>query len=161
MPRGNLWGLVVVIVLAAVLLPAASLGFADSAIDQDVEDEQLTLEYQVPVPVDAADHAISFDEEIQVVDPSAGGDELVDGTDYEWNDSSGEVTAINEEYNQTDVDVSYTYFAQTEETRAIAQIARPVGTLLGYLPLIVGVFAAMGLVAGAFKLAGSGGFGGR
>ena len=152
--KGNIWTVIVVLIFAALLLPSANLAFSESLETNDVEAEILNLEEGTPVPVDAAEYAVSFSEEHEVRDAGTGST-LDEGTDYEWDSDNGTVTALTQDYDQEDVEVDYTYEAPTETTRNIEGLLAWVNPLVAYgLLLFVTLGAAFGL---AGSIGGRGG----
>lgn len=145
--KGNLWTVIVLVVVIALLLPGINLAFSESLEENNVEAETVTLEFEEQVPVSAADYATSFDEDVTVAD-SGTGSELTEGEDYEWNSSDGTITALDESYDNEDVDIDYTYHAPTETTRDIEGLLAWVTPLLTYgLFLLVTLGAALGLAS--------------
>lgn len=66
--------------------------------------------------------------------------ELVEGTDYEWNETDGTVTYFNTQ-NVTDGNtgnISYTYLENTRQVSVLSRVIDPVVGFVSWSPLLVG-----------------------
>lgn len=142
--------LVFAVVIAAVLgiLWAVGAEYQDAPeADYSQTDEAITADVGNWTPVDAPDDARSFYDDETVTNSS--GATLSEGTDYEWNTSTGELywydTSSVSDGEQMAVD--YNYSAPT-------QTARNLKTVLD-VPLTI-VFPIAGLIVVAFTVAGLG-----
>lgn len=87
------------------------------------------------------EHTAGFNESVTVYNSS--GDELVKGTDYEWNASDGTISY----YNTANVadneagNISYTYFKNTQDVQLLSDIIDPIVLFASQSPLLIGGLA--------------------
>jgi hypothetical protein len=89
--------------------------------------------------VDEAATASGFVVDVEV---SHNGTELVEGRDYAWNATAGELSRLNSSSvpEGEDVAVSYQYFTRNEETKASDSI---LSTVVGVIPVFLLAIAAL------------------
>jgi len=110
--------LVLIIVLGAIVAlgPAA---LAEGAVVVAVTDESITVDYDREVSVNES--GLEYNEPVTITND---GTTLQEGTDYEWNATTGNVTWYNttstSEGDQAEID--YEYEAVTEESQQLAQL---------------------------------------
>lgn len=78
---------------------------------------------------------------------------LVEGTDYEWNTSTGEVRPLSGTDATTTINASYNYSAPSEGTQTGLAIVPDVWLIVGVLTVVAAVLALVGgfvLFVGAF-----------
>jgi len=126
---GNLWQIAVVVVLAAVLLPAANLAYSEQATTTTTT-ENITVQHgeSSGVSVDAA----VYNESVTISD---GGTTYEAGNDYRWDAAFGTVYWPNSTSapDGSEVDIQYTYSTSDETTDATASIIGSVGWLVWVL----------------------------
>lgn len=129
----------VVILLLALSIPALATAYDYAGTPFEYE-ETLTVDYsnESPVSENATIEGYGDNETISV-----DGTQLVEGTDYAWNTSSGNVTWYNTS-NTTSGDsarVSYRAYQRTAESAMAWTIISPFMALFGLYGLIVSVRA--------------------
>lgn len=144
---GNLWQIAVVIVLAAILLPAANMAY-DDASTATTTTENITVQHGETTAV--SQDAAVYDETVTITD---GNETLQEGSDYDWQASFGAVqwyengsVADGEE-----VEIQYTYHEADDTTDGIATIIGSVGWLvwaLVFLTVIATLIAWLGFGEG-------------
>jgi len=119
----------------------------------NVTDEEVVADVGNWTAVDAPDHAQSFGDD-EVITNSTG-TQLDEGSDYDWNASTGEIrwydtsSVSDGETMQAD----YSYTSKTQEARTVRKVLSvPIEIILPAGVLIVTAMAIAGLVAGAYAL---------
>lgn len=129
---GNLWQIAVIVVLAAVLLPAANIAYSDQAT-ATTTNESITVQHgqTTAVSVDAA----VYDEEVTITD---GNQTLTAGDDYEWQANFGAVywPANGSTTDGETLEIEYTHHSAGEDTDGVATIIGSVGWLVWALVLL-------------------------
>ena len=141
--KGNLWAFVVVVILGALLLPAAGIAYEDSTIFE-VEDENQTLSDDF-VPLDEANEADRcFDE--TVTHPEDG--TLVESEDYEIDEDECAIRSDSNDYENEDVVIDYRFSSETDTTAAVNGVLGETEVLYPVLVLVVGVATLLGWING-------------
>lgn len=126
MRDATIWTVLVVVVVLAMFLPAAEGAFDASAETRAVTNESITVDYANETPVDAPAATVGFSDHVTIHNSSDA--QLVgNGTDYDWNATTGNVSWINTT-NTTDGEtaaISYEYDIRPEQTRIAAALLRP------------------------------------
>lgn len=146
--KGTLWSMAVVAVFLAVVLPAANIGYYNATSTSTVFNESGTVDYSQPVAVNNTDLTVRYLNNETVYDKN--GQELIEGTDYDWNTSSGEITfydtvSTNDGENFT---IDYAYETRTDTTTDIAALISPWGAFLGIFFFVVVISALLGMLFG-------------
>lgn len=149
MPRQSIFAIVAVVLLIGVA--GAALGQSDrqAAEPQSVTNESLTVNYSAPTAVDNGEPRYGWNDSVTVY--NASGNQLQDGTDYEWNSSTGEVTWFNTSAT-TDgetASISYTYEQRDATTAGLASLFGGGYYVLGLLVLVIGIGLVRELTGGA------------
>lgn len=144
----KVWTAVVVIVLLAFVAPTLSVSFESSTVEFAELNESITLS-DSGTYVDASDDAFRFRDNETVLH---GGNDLVEGTDYQWNASTGELTRLSGASvpNNEPVTITYAYLSPSENTRELSDVlgnSRFVLTALLFLLAGAGVLALLGRVS--------------
>jgi|GEM_PF-2702825 len=112
--------------------------------------------------VNAPNYTLGFWDNETIVDSQ--GNTLTEGTDYEWNTSTGTITWLS----SPDVDdgetmtVDYAYWAKTQQARTLRALFQvPIGVIIPLSVLIIAGMAVAGLAAGVYALFGGRGGGRR
>lgn len=148
-----------VLLFAVVLVGVMGIAWAVGAqyesapeTTTNVTDESIVADVGNWTALDAPDYAQDhYDETIT----NSSGATLTNGTDYDWNASTGEIYW----YDTSSVDdgetmqVDYTYSAKTEQARTARKVlAIPIEIILPAGVLIVLAMAVAGLAAGVYAL---------
>jgi hypothetical protein len=147
-----LFAIVLVGVLGIVWATSAQYQAAPEA-DYAVANEAITADVGNWTPVDAPDHAQRFYDNETVTNSS--GAQLTEGTDYEWNTSTGELRWYDTDSvaDGEEMSVDYTYSAKTDRARTARSVLRvPVETILPAGVLIIAAMSLVGLAAGTLGL---------
>ncbi|MFW5905408.1 MAG: hypothetical protein ACOCUO_01010 [archaeon] len=153
-----------VFLFAVVLVGVLGIAWAVSAqYDQapetttNVTDEDIVADTGNWTGVDAPDYALSFDDETIT---NSSGTQLDEGSDYDWNSSTGEIHWYNTSAvsDGETMQIDYSYSAKTEQARSVQTIlAVPINLILPAGILIVVAMAVAGLAAGSYSLLTSSG----
>jgi len=149
-----------VLLFAVILVAVLGIAWAVGAQYQqapetttNVTDEDVVADVGNWTAVDAPEHARSFGDDEVITNSS--GTQLDEGSDYDWNASTGEIywydtsSVSDGETMQAD----YSYTSKTEEARTARQVLSvPIEIILPAGVLIVVAMAVAGLVAGAYTL---------
>lgn len=152
--KGNLWHVIVVALFLAILLPAVNLGYQATAQTAPSTTTTVTVDYSQPSTIDAGDdRLLSYldNETITVTDTNTT---LTDGTDYQWNTSTGQLTWLNSTAT-SDGDTAtlqYAYRYRGETTTDIAGFLQPWGRIIGVFLLVtaLGYFVSMAYGGGGW-----------
>jgi len=145
----DIWRFAVLAVFAVTLLLGANAAYAsdDATTLESVTNESVTVNYSVDSQVNASYPRVFLDNET-ITD--SGGATLTEGTDYDWNTSTGNITWYNtlqtSEGEQAHID--YAFRRPTTGTRLNGGILRVFGGLVGVLLLVVGVGAMWNISGG-------------
>jgi hypothetical protein len=145
-----------VLVFAIVLVGVIGVTWAVSAqyeasptVNYSAVDDPHVADVGNTTQVDAPDYALSYLDNETITDSS--GTQLSEGTDYEWNTSTGEIYW----YNSTDVEdgeemkVEFAYRGKTEQARSAKSIlAIPIDLVFPAALLVVVAMSVAGLAAG-------------
>jgi hypothetical protein len=144
------------VILVAVLGIVWAVGAQYQAAPEtttNVTNEDVVADIGNWTAVDAPDHARSFGDDEVIT--NSNGTQLQEGTDYDWNASTGEVYW----YDTSSVDdgetmqADYSYTSKTEEARTARNVLSvPIEVILPAGLLIVVAMAVAGLAAGAYAL---------
>lgn len=144
------------VVLVGVLGIAWAVGaqYADAPeADYTVDGETVVADVGNETAVDAPDYTQRFYDNETITNSS--GATLSEGTDYDWNTSTGAITW----YDTSSVDdgeqmqVDYAYSAKTEQARTARQVLSvPIEIILPAGVLIVLAMSVAGLAAGVYAL---------
>lgn len=149
-----------VLLFAVVLVAVMGIAWAVGAQYESAPETTYTVTGETVVAdtgnwtaVDAPDYAQSFYDNETVRDPDDA--TIQEGTDYEWNTSTGEIywynTSSVSDGDQMSVD--YAYSAKSEQARTARKIlAVPIEIILPAGVLIVLAMATAGLAAGVYAL---------
>lgn len=144
------------IVLVGVLGIAWAVGAQYEATPETTEtvgDETVVADVGNSTAVDAPDYARSFEDNETIINSS--GTTLQEGSDYDWDTSTGEIHWIDSSSvsDGEEMSVDYAYSAKTEEARTAQRIlAIPIEIILPAGVLIIAAMAIAGLVAGVYAL---------
>lgn len=151
-------------VIALLLLVGIGVAWSAGAAYQDTpeevhttENETIVVDYQNKTAVDAPDYALTFYDNESVYNSS--GAELVEGTDYTWNTSTGEVTWKNTSSTSDgeNATITYSYDAKIANARAMRDvIALPIRLALPAAILVALVVSVAGLAIALVTLSGGG-----
>lgn len=154
-PVGPLLAFVVLVIAAFALFQIGDVGLAAAGTQPVTEtNESVVIDYDSSTRVSAAmsRYTQGFEDNETVYNSS--GAELVEGTDYTWNTTSGAVTFKNTA-NTTEgntANVTYTYQQNTEEIRqsepGVRALIEAVGGPIVFAPLIT--FAGLILIGLAY-----------
>lgn len=148
--KSNLFALVAVAVLGAVLLQAAGLGYENQAYSptERVVNESITVDYSQPIAVNV-DASRYRDNEVLYNKSTT---RLNEGIDYTWNTTSGEVSWSNTS-RTTDLStayITYTPLNHSDSTQDTKGLLASFSPILGLLTMI----AALGVLWGLIKTGG-------
>lgn len=132
MGKNSYFGAVVLLVLVAFLAAVGPAALADGAQETAVGNEPIAVEYDHQTSVE--DDGIEYDEDVDV--RNGDGDELVEGTDYDWHASTGNVTWI---------DTAAT--TEGETARVDYAVAQTSDVSLGIAEIVAGLLVVTALVA--------------
>lgn len=141
----------VVILLLALSVPALATAYDYAGTPFEYE-ESLTVDYNNASSVSENATLEGYGDDPTVVNSS--GTTLVEGTDYDWNTSSGEVTWYNTT-NTTDgesADIDYRAYQYTGETAMSWTIIAPLMSLFGLFGFAVSVRALWQFTAEVWDL---------
>lgn len=144
------------IVLVAVLGIAWAVGAQYEATPETTETvnaEAVVADVGNWTAVDAPDYARSFEDNETITNSS--GTTLQEGSDYEWNTSTGEIYWYNTDRvdDGEEMSVDYAYSAKTEKARTAKKIlAIPVEIILPAGVIIIVAMSVAGLAAGVYAL---------
>lgn len=145
MGKNSYFGAIVLAVIAALLFVAGPTALAEGADQVAVGNEPIAVDYDNETAVDEA--GITYDESVTV--RNGGGDVLDEGTDYEWDAATGNVTWLDSLSTSDGGTAAITYTATqpTQESRRIAGAASILGVALGIASIwIVGAAAIGGVL---------------
>jgi hypothetical protein len=146
--KGNLWQVVVIALALALALPLFVNGGFGAAATQSEANETTTVNFNSPYQVENAD-AYELNQSITV---TQNGTELSSGTDYAWNQSTGEVSWLkNGTASEDSTTIEYQYRDHTDRTTLIATLLEANASWIGLLLLVV----AMGFLK-IFSIGGGG-----
>lgn len=133
MGNKSIWAVIALVVILVFFVAGFQAAYTDSSEPHTVTNETITVDYSTPQQVDSADIAWSFADDETVY--NSDGEELAEGSDYEWNTSTGEVDwqTSNSTTDGEEATITYTYFAPPEDTRKLAGLIMPVLTALPWL----------------------------
>ena len=123
-------------VFAGMLIPAANSGFVENT--QVYEDsESLTVDYSNPSTL-TNQYALAYLDNETILH---NGNTLAEGTDYEFNTSSGSVTWYNSTNTSAgdEARIGYEYEAHPEGSRESANVLTGLAPIMGVLLLFVGI----------------------
>lgn len=143
--KGNLWMLVVVVVFVGLFLTAVNAGYEDAGSPETVT-EDIRVDYSQEVSV-AEGTPPYFDNE--TVENSTG-TVLTEGTDYQWDTSTGNVTWFNTSKTTENAFASITYAYQsrgqaTETSNNILSVFAP---FFGFLIGLTAIGATLKILGG-------------
>ena len=147
--KGNLWMIVVVVVFVGFFLTmSVNLGFEQATTPESTENETTTVEYGTGVSLTSANAVEYYDNETIRNDSFY---ELREGTDYEFNTTTGNVTFYNTTHTSEGeaVFASYTYEARDTAAKNSSQV-------LGIFAPLFGLFIALAAVGATLKTIGGG-----
>lgn len=113
----HLWTLIVLLLGVFLLgFGGVQAGYDNALEDYSVTDEAATVDYTQETNLSKSGTAESFNDTITV---TANGSELVEGTDYEWYPSRGNVSWINSTATSSGdaASIDYTYQDHPEATQ--------------------------------------------
>jgi hypothetical protein len=137
--KGNIWQVLVLIVLLVVLLPAANIAFgASNGVDTN---DNVTVQYSDPVAIPNQTQ-YGYSDNVTIV--TNDGTELARGTDYGWNSTTGNVSfqASPRTNSGDDVRVHYRYYNPSGIQAAGYAFYNAFAAVLAYWPVLVLVGAA-------------------
>jgi len=149
-----------VLLLAVVLAGVMGVAWAVGAQYQDapetthsVTDEAATADVGNWTSVDAPDYATSFYDNETITNSS--GTQLQEGSDYDWNASTGSIrwydTASVDDGESMSVD--YSYRSKTETARNLKFVLDvPISIVFPISVLIIVAMSVAGLAAGAYRV---------
>jgi hypothetical protein len=146
--KGNLWMVVVVVVFVGFFLTmGVNLGFEQATKQDTVTNETLTVDYDNEVSVSTS--AVTYFDNETVRNESYY--ELTEGTDYDWNTSTGNVTFYNtsETSGGEPAHVTYTYEKRDQAAADSSQVLSIFGPLFG-------LFIALAAIGATLKTLGGG-----
>lgn len=152
MPDGDTIAQVAVVILLLTLsVPALATAYDYAGTPYEYE-ETLTVDYTTPSQVSegaTATEGYGSNETITV-----GGTQLVEGDDYRWNKSSGEVTWLNTSATSDGDSATITYraFQRTPQTSAAWSILMPFTALFGLFGFVSAVRALWAYTAEVWDL---------
>lgn len=150
MRSATVFELAVVVVGIVLFLTMASGAYADATVNKSIDNQTVTVDYTNDSQLDAVDvveyrNATVF---------NSSGDELTEGTDYNYSKQNGSVDWINTTATTegSTATVSFDYATHQEEARLVASIVEPLSAVMGLLPWLVGVGAVLyyGVRSGGF-----------
>lgn len=141
----------VVILLLGLAVPALATAHEQAGTPVEYE-EMLTVDYNTPSAVNENSTVENYGDDPTLTNSSNG--QLVAGTDYEWNATSGEVTWFNTSNTTSgeSVDIIYRAHQRTGETQAAWTIIAPLMGLFGLFGLVVSVRALWQFAAEVWDL---------
>ncbi|WP_224332881.1 hypothetical protein [Haloprofundus halobius] len=140
----SVWKFAAVTLLLIVAAPVLGLSYDNAAKPYTATNETHTLTDSWR-SVDEADRAASFSDEIVVVYNETTLDE---GSDYRWNDSTGEFRRVNGSSapDGATVDITYDYTARSDSTKGVNSILSAGATAFPYLLLMFMAVAVLNLM---------------
>jgi hypothetical protein len=146
--KGNLWMLVVVVVFVAVFLSiGVNLGFEQATLPKYVDNETMTVEYSTEVSFTSANAVEYYDNETIRNDSYY---ELEEGTDYDFNTTTGNVTFYNTTHTSEGeaAFASYSYEARDAAAKNSSQVLSIFGPLFGLFIALVAVGTTLKTLGG-------------
>jgi hypothetical protein len=130
---GNLWQIAVVVVLVAVLLPAANFAYAEQATTTTVQ-EEIQVDHGASTSV--ATNAAVYGDNVTIT--TSGGNTLEADSDYRWDAAFGSVywPENSDAPDGETVDIEYRYSESDDTTDGIATIIGSVGWLMWAVVLL-------------------------
>lgn len=145
-----------VLVFAVVLAMIGGITWAAGAeyrdapeVNNTVTNESVTADPGNTTTVDAPSYALRYQDNETITNST--GTQLQEGTDYEWNTSTGEITWFNTDSvsDGEQMTVDYTYVSKSETSRSIETvISIPIEIVLPWGLLLVTGMAVVGMAVG-------------
>lgn len=135
---------VLVAVLAVLGSQALGVAFVSGDSIETVNREAVSLTESGSL-VDASEEASGFSVDVSV---TYEGSELVEGEDFEFNESTGELERLNSSSvpSGEEVRVSYDYYVTSEESETSNSLLSSLVGVLPYLLLLLAAFVVVGRV---------------
>lgn len=133
------FGALVILIVVGFLVGVAPAALADGAQTTAVTDESITVDYQNTTSV--AENGVSYNASVTI---TADGTTLSEGTDYDWNATTGAVTWYNTSSTSDGQEalIDYGVDQLTDESRQLAQISKILLVILALIfTLIMGMTA--------------------
>jgi hypothetical protein len=148
--KGNIWQVAVIALFVSLVMAGPMVAFEGATHDNTQFDESVTVDYDQEVSVD--NDAVRYNDTAVIRDDA--NNKLEDGTDYDWNATSGNITFQNTSATSEGdtVFADYQYETRDEHTQNI-------GSLFASLDVVIGLLLLMFGVGAAYTIAGGGGGG--
>jgi hypothetical protein len=116
--RGLFTILIVFVGLGILFAGGVNVGYEQSWPETEVTNESITVDYSAPVAVQSQPDPVRYNDTVTI--ENATGDVLTAGTDYAWNETSGEVTWFdtNATTDGETAYIDYQYYTPTESQAA-------------------------------------------
>jgi len=137
MRSATAWELAVVLVGIVLVLTMAGGAYGDATVQETVDNQSVTVNYSTGSQLDATDVVSYGDATVR----NASGDVLTEGTDYDYEQSVGEINWTNTANTTagTNATVTFDHVTHQEQARLVATLLQPLSTVLGFAPWLVGL----------------------
>jgi len=150
MRSASVFELAVVVVGVVLFLSMAAGAYGDATVSETIDNQTVTVDYTNDSQLNATDvveygNATVF---------NASGAQLVEGTDYTYDQRNGTIDWVNTTATTggSTATVTFDYVTHQQEARLVATIVEPLSAVMGLLPWLAGVGAVLyyGVRSGGF-----------
>lgn len=141
--KGNVWTVFATIIFLALVLTTVNIGYESATTTKTIQNETVTVDYDEHISVDL--NATSYKDNEKAYNKTE--DRLEEGTDYDWNTKTGNISFFNTSATEEgqNATITYTGFVRSQSTDNVASI---LGSIAPFLVFALILFAVCGTIIG-------------